>query len=34
MDGDMIRAALTKLEESTDREKGRFKELRQTIGSF
>jgi hypothetical protein len=29
----MIRIALTKLEKSTDREEGRFGELRQTIGS-
>jgi len=30
----MIRAALTELEKSTDREEGRFGELRQTIGSI
>ena len=34
MNGDMIRTALTELEKSTDREEGRFEELRQTIGSI
>jgi len=33
MNFDMIRAALTNLDKSTDREEARFGELRQTIGS-